>query len=198
MSDYERRAEARKSVDRELGELSVNIVLLKETVTEGFKTVNKSILELKADKKDLESKRINEDSAWKKKKSEYDSMLRALYPKMVDRVASPEYAEYKQKESSYDTTMDKLDKDIEDKQKEIESARSKNLLAKTTESAEEGVFVGTVYQFIAQVVGSESTTIQFWMVTLPSLFLGIISCVSLSLVIYTKPGPKREKETKDA
>lgn len=138
------------------------------------------------DKKDLERLKLEEEVKWKSKKAELNRTMNILYPLMVDRVKSAEYADYKTQESKYEGNIVVHNQKIEAKQKEIEAARTNNLRAKTTESAKDNAYVGSIYAFIADVFNIEMFIVQFWMTALPSLFLDIISCVSLSLAIYSR------------
>ena len=154
------------------------------------------VTELGKDKATLEAQKAELQNDWKQRKAELTKVINGLYSTVADRVNSPEYTDYKKKESSYDTSIVEINKKIEAKQGDIEKARQLKLTAKTTESASKEGYVGSVYSFLANIINPKdprlSLYIQFWIVTLPSLFLGIISCVSLSLAIYSKP-PKKEQ-----
>lgn len=158
--------------------------------------LSSELTELKADKAKLEADKAKLEKDWNTRKAERNRVLINLYPKMTDRVVSPEYADFKKEELAFDTSSKAYDTKIEAKQTEIEKRRNENLDAKTEESADDNAFVGSVYAFIGKVMGIDAINVQFWMTALPSLFLGIISCVSLSLALYSKPAKK--KEEKDA
>lgn len=167
--------------------------LLKISVVAASTDIADNASDLVKDKIDLEASKKELMDTWKQRKAELNKVLVALYPNVADRVTSPEYASYNSELAKYDTKLTDFNARIDKKQAEIEKARSDKLSAKTTESASKEGYVGSVYTFIGKIFKADSTYVQFWMVALPSLFLGIISCVSLSLAIYGKSNKKEEK-----
>ena len=179
-------------------QVSIMQTALQTTVTASSGDLSTQKTDLTQDKRDLESTLSALDSEWTATEKRETTALIALYPKIADRVKSVEYETLEQKRQSHTKTRAEQQAKIDAKQAEIEKARTQTLTAKTTESASKQAYVGSVYSFIAQLINPNDPRlhlyVQFWMVTLPSLFLGVIACVATSLAIYT---PGRKKETKE-
>lgn len=176
------------------GQVHTMQVAVTATVSASSSDLSANVDDLESDKRELISQQTELTTRWTQRRNELNRVMVNVYPKMADRIASPEYAEYKTQEKAYDAAYQSKQSEIDAKQREIEKARESNLTAKTKESATESAFVGSVYAFIGKVFSVDPINVQFWMTALPSFFLGIISCVSLSLALYSKSNKRKEEE----
>ena len=107
-----------------------------------------------------------------------------LKPSELD--ALPVTVQYNNEKSLYEANKKRNDDKIEVARLALLTLAVEKTQARNVGKSNQALFHGSVYTYLKGVTGIDEIYLQFALTALPSLFLGLISCLSLAFFLYRK------------
>lgn len=157
-------------------------------VTSNSQSLQSSVDKIEASAKEAEAKITSDERTLK-------TQLRSLYDDEKTRLTSPEWQGWLVKKARREADI-QSQRDSEKPLKEkLNALTLQSVDASQTENKETGVIKGTLFQFIAGPNGDPGV-VQFIVLSIPSLLLGIIGYGGLAIFLYYKPTKEEEEKKK--